>query len=103
MIGVGPGFTAGEDCHCVIETKTRTYIGKRDLSRFGNSEYRVPGDVGGYTIERLLKSTSAGVMEPVASIGDLVETGEDCCLYRRRRTRVCENDRDCPRHASTGE
>ena len=32
--------------------------------------------MGGYTIERLLKSTAAGVMEPVASIGDLVETGE---------------------------
>lgn len=21
VIGIGPGFTAGKDCHCVIETK----------------------------------------------------------------------------------
>lgn len=30
VIGIGPGFTAGKDCHCVIRDKKRSY------SRFGN-------------------------------------------------------------------
>ena len=76
VIGVGPGFTAGEDCHCVIETKRGHTLGSVIFRGSAIPNTGVPGDVGGYTIERLLKSTSAGVMEPVASIGDLVETGE---------------------------
>ena len=76
VIGVGPGFTAGEDCHCVIETKRGHTLGSVIFRGSAIPNTGVPGDVGGYTIERLLKSTAAGVMEPVASIGDLVETGE---------------------------
>ena len=47
VIGVGPGLqrekTPLSMCH---RNKTRTYIGKRDLSRFGNSEYRGSGRCG---------------------------------------------------------
>ncbi len=28
VIGVGPGFTAGVDCHCVVETKRGHYLGR---------------------------------------------------------------------------
>ena len=76
VIGVGPGFTAGEDCHCVIETKRGHTLGSVIFRGTAIPNTGIPGDVGGYTIERLLKSTAAGVMEPVAAIGDLVQKGE---------------------------
>lgn len=76
VIGVGPGFTAGEDCHCVVETKRGHDLGKviRDGSAIPNTG--IPGEVGGYGIERLIKSTAAGTIEPLVSIGDYVEEGQ---------------------------
>ena len=36
----------------------------------------VPGNVGGYSIERLIKASADGVIEPKAVIGDLVRKGQ---------------------------
>ena len=36
----------------------------------------VPGVVGGYSIERLLKASGDGKIEPKAKIGDIVEKGQ---------------------------
>ena len=36
----------------------------------------VPGDIGGYTTERLLRAPCAGRFCPIASIGDLVHAGQ---------------------------
>ncbi|WP_313134386.1 selenium-dependent molybdenum cofactor biosynthesis protein YqeB [Anaerocolumna sp.] len=73
VIGVGPGFTAGKDCHGVIETKRGHYLGKviREGSAIPNTG--IPGDVGGYTIERIIRASADGEFQPVADIGDLVE------------------------------
>ncbi len=73
VIGVGPGFTAGRDCHGVIETKRGHYLGKviREGSAIPNTG--IPGDVGGYTIERIIRASADGEFQPVADIGDLVE------------------------------
>lgn len=76
VVGVGPGFTAGRDCHCVVETKRGHDLGKviRDGSAIPNTG--VPGEVGGFGIERLIKSTAAGTIEPLVTIGDYVEKGQ---------------------------
>ena len=76
VIGVGPGFTAGKDCHAVIETKRGHTLGRviRDGSAIPNTG--VPGNVGGQTIRRLLKAPCDGVFHPEKSIGDLVKEGD---------------------------
>ena len=76
VIGVGPGFTAGKDCHQVIETKRGHTLGRviRDGSAIPNTG--VPGNVGGQTIRRLLKAPCDGVFHPEKSIGDLVKEGD---------------------------
>jgi len=76
VIGVGPGFTAGVDCHAVVETKRGHTLGQviREGSAIPNTG--VPGNVGGYTIERLIKASADGIMEPVAQIGNLVQKGD---------------------------
>jgi xanthine dehydrogenase accessory factor len=73
VIGVGPGFTAGKDCRGVIETKRGHYLGKviREGSAIPNTG--IPGNVGGYTIERIIRASADGDFQPVADIGDLVE------------------------------
>lgn len=76
VIGVGPGFTAGEDCHCVLETKRGHTLGNVIWKGSAIPNTGVPGNVGGYTIERLIRASAQGKMEPVAHIGDLVQKGQ---------------------------
>lgn len=76
VIGVGPGFTAGEDCHCVIETKRGHTLATVIWKGSAIPNTGVPGNVGGYTLERLIKSSAEGIMQPVAHIGDQVKEGQ---------------------------
>lgn len=73
VIGVGPGFEAGKDCHAVIETKRGHYLGKviREGSAIPNTG--IPGDIGGFTTERIIRATANGDFKPVAEIGENVE------------------------------
>jgi xanthine dehydrogenase accessory factor len=82
VIGVGPGFTAGVDCHAVIETKRGHTLGQviTDGSALPNTG--IPGDIGGYTIERLLRAPADGIFEAKAEIGDLVKKGDVVAAVR---------------------
>lgn len=76
VIALGPGFTAGVDCHCVVETKRGHYLGKAIYSGSAIPNTGVPGAIGGYTKERIIRATEDGIIEPVAKIGDYVEKGD---------------------------
>lgn len=75
VIGVGPGFTAGKDCHAVIETKRGHTLGRviRKGSAIANTG--VPGNIGGETIRRLIKAPADGIFHPEKKIGDIVKEG----------------------------
>ena len=76
VIGVGPGFEAGTDCHCVVETKRGHTLGSVIIEGSAIPNTGVPGNIGGYTTERLLKAAADGRIRPMVSIGDLVEKGQ---------------------------
>lgn len=80
VVGLGPGFTAGLDVHVVIETNRGHNMGR--VIRDGSSEDNtgVPGEVIGFTVERLLRAPEAGVMLPVRQIGEWVNAGEVVAL-----------------------
>lgn len=78
VIAVGPGFTAGIDCHCVIETKRGHYLGRCIYQGSAIPNTGIPGNIGGYTTERILRAPCDGIFEPVVTIGTLVEEGEIC-------------------------
>ncbi len=80
VIGVGPGFTAGEDCHCVVETKRGHTLGDTIYEGSAIPNTGVPGNVGGYTTERLIRASAEGVIEPLVSIGDVVKKGQAVAL-----------------------
>ena len=61
VIGVGPGFTAGKDCHVVVETMRGHNLGK--VIHEG-------------CIERIIRASADGLYEPVVKIGDHVEKNQ---------------------------
>ena len=76
VLALGPGFTAGADCHGVIETKRGHDLGRLILEGTAIPNTGVPGDVGGYTTERIIRAPADGPFEPVAQIGQQVNLGD---------------------------
>ena len=76
VIGVGPGFTAGKDCHAVVETKRGHTLGRAIYEGSAIPDTGVPGVIGGYGAERVFRSPAAGIFLPEKEIGDIVQKGE---------------------------
>lgn len=76
VIGLGPGFTAGVDVHAVVETQRGHDLGKVILNGAAAPNTGIPGEVGGYGIERLLRSPADGIFQGIREIGDLVRIGD---------------------------
>jgi xanthine dehydrogenase accessory factor len=75
VIGLGPGFTAGKDVHIVLETNRGHHLGKMILNGTAEPDTGIPGEIGGYTIERLLRTMKKGIFHPQKSIGERVNKG----------------------------
>ena len=58
VIGVGPGFTAGLDCHAVVETMRGHTLGRVYYTGSALPNTAVPGLIGGYAGERVLRALS---------------------------------------------
>ena len=76
VIGLGPGFKAGLDVHAVVETKRGHNLGKVIFHGEAERNTGIPGEVFGYTVERVLRAPCNGVFKSIKKIGDLVEKGE---------------------------
>jgi len=76
VIGLGPGFTAGEDVDVVVETMRGHNLGRVYYQGKAAPDTGVPGKVGGESKRRLLKAPVEGKIIPLHNIGDIVEVGE---------------------------
>lgn len=76
VIGVGPGFTAGQDVHVVVESMRGHYLGRVITEGQALPNTGVPGDIGGYTKERIVRAPCHGIFTGVSRIGDRVLAGE---------------------------
>lgn len=76
VVGVGPGFTAGEDCHAVVETKRGHYLGRVIHRGSAIPNTGIPGVIAGHAEDRVLRAPCAGIFTPVHAIGDRVTAGE---------------------------
>jgi len=71
-IGLGPGFSAGSDCHAVIETLRGHALGRVYWEGQSAPDSRQPdGDQ-----RRVLRAPAAGNLEAYKAIGDNCKTGE---------------------------
>jgi xanthine dehydrogenase accessory factor len=75
VIGLGPGFYAGQDVHIVIETNRGHNQGRVILKGAAEPDTGIPGNIGGYTVERVLRTMKKGVFHPQKRIGDRVNKG----------------------------
>jgi len=76
VIGMGPGFTAGIDVHCVIETQRGHSLGRVIRSGQANTNTGIPGTIGGFSIERVLRAPATGTFTTDLDIGDMVKKGQ---------------------------
>jgi xanthine dehydrogenase accessory factor len=75
-IGIGPGFTAGKDCHAVIETNRGPHLGRVIWSGSAQDDTRTPEKVGVHRGERVLRAPIEGPVAAVKPIGTLLKEGD---------------------------
>ena len=75
VIALGPGFTAGVDCHAVIETMRGHTLGRVIWQGAAVPNTGTPGTVAGKGAERVLRAPVAGKVDWRSEIGDLVQEG----------------------------
>ncbi len=76
VVGLGPGFAAGRDVGYVVETARGHYLGRVIEQGEALPDTGVPGLIGGYGSERLLRSPAGGAFRAARAIGDTVAAGE---------------------------
>lgn len=86
VIALGPGYEAGKDVHAVIETNRGHNLGRVYLQGTAEADTGVPGVIGGYSSDRLLRAPRAGTLYGKRQIGDAVETGEVVALVEAAGT-----------------
>jgi len=73
VVALGPGFTAGRDCHAVVETMRGPQLGRVLWAGSAAPNTGTPGVIGGRGAERVLRAPAAGTIRWRARIGDVVE------------------------------
>lgn len=76
VIGLGPGFKAGSDCHAVVETMRGHYLGRVIWDGEATPNTGEPGTIGGKSSERVVRAPTFGVLSWKVNIADLVATGD---------------------------
>lgn len=75
-IALGPGFEAGKDVHAVIETKRGHHLGRVLYEGKAIKNTGIPGDIQGYSKERVIHSSTSGILYNVSKITDTVKKGD---------------------------
>lgn len=76
VLGLGPGFRAPEDVDRVIETKRGHYLGCVIADGAAQENTGIPGDIGGQTQKRVLRSPANGSFVSQKNITQTVHAGD---------------------------
>ena len=76
VVALGPGFTAGVDCHAVVETMRGPDLGRVLRSGSAQPDTGQPAEIAGRTSERVLRAPVAGPVSWEVAIGDVVSEGQ---------------------------
>lgn len=80
VIALGPGFNASVDCHAVVETKRGHSLGKIYYNGFAIKNTGTPGDINGFSKERVIHSPKTGKINVIHDIGSIVKLGDTIAL-----------------------
>lgn len=76
VIALGPGYKAGQDAHLVIETNRGHHLGRLYTTGYAQANTGVPGNISGFTSDRVLRAPAAGNFEATVVLGDRVDAGQ---------------------------
>lgn len=76
VVGLGPGFKAGQDVDAVIETNRGPFLGRVIWEGEAEANTGIPAPVMGYTLERVIRASISGEFCAIAEIGSPVEPGD---------------------------
>ncbi len=76
VIGLGPGFTAGDQCEAVIETNRGHHLGRVIWEGGAQQNTGVPGSIGGESSKRVIRADRDGEVRWEREIADLVSAGD---------------------------
>lgn len=79
-IGLGPGFTAGVNCHALVETQRGHDLGRVIWSGPAAPDSGVPEQVAGFEADRVLRAPAAGHVRAVVQLGDLLQEGDTIAM-----------------------
>ena len=74
--GLGPGFTAGVDVDVVVETNRGHHLGRLIYAGGAQPNTGIPGEIGGFSRERVIYSSKAGIFRAERAIGEPVRIGD---------------------------
>lgn len=76
VIGVGPGFRAKIDVDAVIETSRGHALARTIFDGEAKKNTGIPGNIAGYTKERVIHAENEGSIKNIKKISDIVKKGE---------------------------
>jgi xanthine dehydrogenase accessory factor len=102
VVALGPGFTAGVDCHAAVETQRGHNLGRVYYQGSAAPNTGTPGTVDGQGALRAVRTPVAGVFYAQRKIGERVKVGEvlgrvitvDVSLTDSAAWRLASTDRD---------
>lgn len=77
VIGLGPGFTAGENCHAAIETNRGFDLGRVLYEGSAEPHTSIPASIDGISEARVLRASSDGLFISDYKITDMVHIGQE--------------------------
>jgi len=80
LVGLGPGFTAGQDCDAVIETNRGHALGRVIWEGCTEADTGIPEAVSGYDHERVLRAPHGGMLAASVPIGTILQEGAAIAL-----------------------
>jgi len=77
VIGLGPGFVVGRNCHAAVETNRGIDLGRALYRGSPQADTGIPAPIEGNTVERVLRSPIDGVFRSSKKIGDQIRAGDE--------------------------
>lgn len=94
VVGLGPGFEAGVHVHAVVETNRGHDLGRVIWKGSAEPDTGVPGSVGGYGKERVLRAPCEGEIRTLREIGDTVKAGDGVFALQGTELRIVASNID---------
>jgi xanthine dehydrogenase accessory factor len=76
VIGLGPGFVPGINCHMAIETNRGDNLGRVLTDSPSQDDTGIPASIDGVTTERVLRAPAYGILTGKFEIGEFIKKGD---------------------------